>query len=113
MRCWTSLLVLALAACGAGDDTADGTRALCAEGGSINECGDVAHDPEAACWRMVDCGAIPLHQAEEFRFDWDNCVGRIEGMATTQQNLVMACIAAATCDQLKDDNNPCFKFGDN
>lgn len=111
MRCWTSLLVLALAAC-AGDDTRDGTRALCGEGGAINECGDVAHDPQAACWRMVDCGAMPLHR-DDNGFDWNRCVARIEGMATPQQRLTMACIAAATCDQLKDDNRPCFVFGDN
>lgn len=113
MKGWTSLLLLALAACSAGDDVADGTRDLCAEGGELNDCADVPRTPQEACWRMVDCGAIPVHQEEEFRDDWDNCVQAIEGMLTSAQQLAIACIGASTCDQLKLDDDRCFLFGAN
>ena len=115
---WTSILVLVLASCGAGDDQADGTRAVCAEGGALNDCDDNVVDAHDACWRMVDCGAIPLHHDEGFRLDWDNCVGTIEDMPDPQRRLVIACIGASTCDQLKyqdpmNGERPCFLLGDN
>ncbi len=117
MRCWTRILILALAACGAGDDTADGTRARCAEGGALNDCEDAARTPEDACWRMVDCGALELHSDNNNRFDWDNCVNTLERRATVQQRLIISCIATSTCDQLKLRSErgqiPCFLLGDN
>lgn len=112
MRGWLCLWALATVACGAGDDTADGTRALCAEGGALNDCPDAPRTPEAACWRMVDCGAIPVHHDEPFRLDWDRCVEEIWETSDIEQRLIVACIAAATCDQLKDRERPCFLYGD-
>ena len=53
------------AACNAGDDTTDGARASCAEGGAINACPDSPTTPEGACWRLVDCAAIPLDAPRE------------------------------------------------
>src|SRR5690349_7048519 len=100
MRAWLCC-VLALAACSTGDDTADGSRSLCAEGGALTDCPDAARSPEAACWRLVDCGAIPVHRDDENRTDWNNCVQRIWDAPDIQERLMMACIAAATCDQLK------------
>lgn len=113
MKGWTCLIWLALAACSAGDDTADGTRGLCAEGGELTHCNDVPRTAMEACWRMVDCGAIPLHQNDQNRDDWDNCVEQIEGMLSTAQDLTIQCIGASTCDQLKQDNDRCFLFGRN
>jgi hypothetical protein len=113
MKGWISILILGLAACGAGDDTADGSRALCAEGGALTDCPDAERTTRSACWRMVDCGAIPLHHEETFRLDWDRCVDEIEEMGDIQQRLVINCIAAATCDQLKDNERPCFLLGEN
>jgi hypothetical protein len=115
MRGWTGLLLLALVACSAGDDTADGTRGLCAEGGELNDTNCHANPTTAvdACWRMVDCGAIPLHENDQYRRDWDNCVNTIESMLDTQQKLAIACIGASTCDQLKIRTDRCFLFGDN
>jgi len=114
MARWTCVLFLALAACTPGDDTADGTRGICAEGGTLN---DQCHEPittaRDACWRMVDCGAIPSHGPDEFSFDWDRCVDRIEGMGDIQQDIAIACIGASTCDQLKNDERPCIRIGDN
>lgn len=113
MKGCISFVLLALAACSAGDDTADGTRAQCAEGGELNDCADTPRTPMEACWRMVDCGAIPLHETEDFRDDWDSCVDEIERMREHAQQLAVACIGASTCDQLRLQNDRCFSFGAN
>jgi hypothetical protein len=112
MRAWTYIALLALAACNLGDDTADGARAQCAEGGELNNtCSGVVNTPEDACWRMVDCGAINLSDPNDR--DWKTCVADIEAAAAIEQKLMMACIGAATCDQLKADRAACFRYGDN
>ena len=115
MKGRTSLVFIALVACNAGDDVADGTRGQCAEGGELNNEGCHAHPQTAwdACWRMVDCGAIPVHQMDEFRDDFDNCLDAIEGMRESAQQLTIACIGASTCDQLRIDDDRCFLFGAN
>ena len=106
--------MLALLACSAGDDTADGTRGQCAEGGELNSCSDTPHTVYEACWRMVDCMAIPLVRTDdEFADDWDNCVEQIQSMLSPQQELTIACIGASTCDQLKQEDDRCFFFGAN
>ena len=107
------MVLLALVACSAGDDTADGARAQCSEGGELNDCEDTPGTPQAACWRLVDCGAIPLHREDEFADDWDNCVDDIEGMREASQRLTIACIGSSTCDQLRLDDDRCFLFGRN
>ena len=114
MRAWTCCLLLALGACGLGDDVADGTRAQCAEGGALNDvCTSAVKTPEQACWRMVDCGAIQLHRAEQYQFDWSRCVDAIWDAADVQARLIMACIGASTCDQLKVSADACFAYGEN
>jgi hypothetical protein len=113
MKGCMSFVLLALVACGAGDDVADGARDLCAEGGELNDCRDVPRTPMEACWRLVDCGAIPLHREDPNADDWGNCVDEIERMRETSQRLTIACIAASTCDQLKLDDDRCFLFGRN
>ncbi|HSD88126.1 MAG TPA: hypothetical protein VLB44_11450 [Kofleriaceae bacterium] len=114
MRRWTSFLIIALAACGAGDDTADGTRSLCAEGGALNDqCVEPITTPRDACWRLVDCGAIPVHRDDPFDLDWDRCVDDLTSMDDVQQQLVIACIGASTCDQLRNDSRRCRRLGEN
>lgn len=113
MKGCLTVVLLALVACGTGDDTADGVRARCAEGGELTSCADTPRTPMEACWRMVDCGALPLHQEEDFRDDWDNCVDAIEGMRESAQQLTIACIGSSTCDQLRLNNDRCFLFGSN
>lgn len=114
-------LVLVLGACGAGDDVAGGARANCAQGGELTDCPDAERTPEAACWRLVDCGAIAIDHPEEFRFDWGNCVDYIETRTADHQRLIVNCIAASTCDQLRVDGSPetpntdqmyCIAFGE-
>ena len=62
---------------------------------------------------MVDCGAIPLHRNEQYQFDWSRCVGQIQNTGDVQSRLVIACVGASTCDQLKASGGACFAYGDN
>lgn len=100
---WIACLVLA-AACGAGDDTSDGARDRCAFGGAINDCPDAAKTSQGACWRLVDCGAISLEVEDPNNpnaFDWGECVDDIDDLTADRRNLVLECVAASTCDELR------------
>jgi hypothetical protein len=99
-----SFLLLLLAACNAGDDTTDGARANCAEGGALNDCPDAPHTSEGVCWRLVDCAAIPLDSQNNF--DWKRCVDGIDSLTADRQRLVIDCIAASSCDALKVNGSP-------
>lgn len=100
-------LLCALLVCGACDDgmPTEGTRGPCAAGGQVLDdprCFAV-ETPEDACWKLVDCGVILLlNDADPNAFDWDNCVARIEGMQSNDQRFALACVEAASCDQLDD-----------
>jgi hypothetical protein len=102
---------LAVAAC---DDTdpKGGTRGICASGGAINDCPDPVVTPETVCWRMVECGAIPV-ESEMGGLDWASCVGVIEGSSDERATFIMACVAASACDELVSNSEyrPCFEFG--
>ena len=105
---WSLCLVL-LVAC----SNADGTRGQCAEGGELEACPEAERTPEGACWRLVDCGAIPLNAGsdpnDQDTFDWNKCVIDIDSARSDQQRIAIDCIAASTCDSLKqsgDQNNP-------
>ena len=107
-------LLLLLAACNAADDTADGARGLCAEGGALNQCPDPPKTAQGACWKLVDCAAIPLDAMNNF--DWGDCVNGIERLTDDRQRLVIDCIAASSCDALKPDPQngqiACLLLGD-
>jgi hypothetical protein len=128
MNGWTASLALAafcVAACG-DDGTVEGARGQCAFGGELNDCPDSERTPEAACWRLVDCGAIPVayenpEDPGDRRFDWGVCTDFVEGQSADRQRLMINCIAASTCDQLRvggspDNPNPfeirCIRIGD-
>jgi len=112
MRAWTCLgLALALAACGASDDTTDGTRGSCAAGGALTGCADTPRTAEGACWRLVDCGAIPLHADDDGIFDWGNCVDDLERLSDTGEALTIDCIATSSCDALQVDSSPAVGNG--
>jgi hypothetical protein len=106
MNGWIASLALVLSACGAGDDTEAGTRGQCAQGGALDECPPADQTVEGACWRLVDCAAIPLHSNDNNRFDWDNCTNALDRLTSDRQRLVIECIAASTCDELKVDGSP-------
>jgi hypothetical protein len=126
--CTASLLLAAcgLIACG-GDDTVQGAHGRCAFGGELNDCPDAERTPEDACWRLVDCGAIPLYWEDPNpddpirRFDWGQCVDYIASRTNDRQRIMMSCIAASVCDELRvfgSPNDPdrnqirCIRLGD-
>ena len=107
-------------ACGTGDDTSAGTRAECAQGGALTDCPDAQRTSQGACWRLVDCGAIAVESNTTSRFTWGRCVDSLDGLAADRQRLVIDCIAASTCDELRVSGSPirpdprqmhCLRFG--
>jgi hypothetical protein len=96
------ILVLTCVAC---SDTRDGARSQCAAGGAIQgTCPLEDRTVEGACWRYVDCGAMLLQSMNHF--DWQGCVGAIEGVPPQTQTLIINCVAGATCDGLKVQGSP-------
>ena len=112
------LCLMLTAACSAGDDTTTGAHAACAQGGALTMCPDTVRTPEDACWRLVDCGAIPVQSGTtDNHFDWGDCLDTIESADTAGETLIIACIAQSTCDALDVRTDPngndiaCFHFG--
>ncbi len=114
------VVVFALGGCGTGDDTTEGTRGLCAQGGALTDCPDAERTAQAACWRLVDCGAISVQSDNENRFTWGRCVDTLESQTADRHRLVVSCIAASTCAELRVNNSPispnpndmrCLRFG--
>jgi hypothetical protein len=115
-----AIACVAWAACGAGDDTNEGTRARCAQGGALTDCPDAERTAPAACWRLVDCGAISVSSDNANRFTWGRCVDEIDRLTADRRRLVIDCIAASTCDELRVAGSPrtpnpndmhCLRFG--
>jgi len=109
-----------LGSCGAGDDTTEGTRAECAQGGALTDCPDAQRTAQGACWRLVDCGAISIQSTNNNRFTWPRCADALESLTSDRQRLVINCIAASICDELRVQGSPdnpntsqmhCLRFG--
>jgi hypothetical protein len=122
MRCASLLAVVCALSAAACDDTEnkDGARGSCASGGALAGCEDSERTPEAACWRLVECGSYPLESGSDDANarDWGTCVNRLEGMVEERAAIVIACIATSTCDELQAPGSPepyddpaCFDFG--
>lgn len=125
MKGWTASLALAavamLGACTPGDDVLSGAHANCEFGGTLTDCPDAARTSEAACWRLVDCGAIALHhETDDGELDWGNCVDELDSLTADRQRVIVACIATSTCDELRVPGSPddpqeelmsCLHFG--
>lgn len=108
-RLCAGLVLAVMAACSAGDDVAGGARAQCAQGGQLADCPDAERTAQGACWRLVDCGAIAVSSVNDngdHRFDWGRCTDGLESLTADRQRLVINCIAASTCDQLRVDGSP-------
>jgi hypothetical protein len=105
---WMLLASLAAALVAAACDStgsADGARGPCAGGGQIlGDCGEV-ETPEDACWKIVECGVFPV-DAEGDRLDWGRCVDHIESYDDDNQAVVIACVAASSCDALYVNDAP-------
>lgn len=108
------------AGCGMSDDTIDGARGECAQGGALTDCPDAERTAVAACWRLVDCGSITVESDNENRFTWARCVDALERATADRQRLVVSCVAASTCAELRVSGSPrtpdpdeirCFRLG--
>lgn len=131
MRSWTAGLALAacwVVAC-SDDNVVEGARGQCAFGGELNDCPDAARTSEGACWRLVDCGAIPLafenpdNPDDRSRFDWGACVDFFDSQTADRRRLMINCVAASICDELRIARSPdvrnvdrneirCIRIGD-
>jgi hypothetical protein len=122
---------LALAACWvvacSDENVLEGAHGQCAFGGELNDCPDAARTAEGACWRLVDCGAIPLvyenpdNPDDRSRFDWGQCVDFLDGQTADRRRLMINCVAASICDELRVGGSPdspdpddirCIRIGD-
>ena len=103
MRSIGLVLALALLSC---DDSgsADGARGPCAAGPDSLACTEAVTSPEAACTRLVACAAIPLDAADGF--DWGECVDDLEALTDDRARLVVGCVAASRCDELRVMGSP-------
>jgi hypothetical protein len=117
-------LALCAAAC---DDTEDldGARGSCAAGGTLAGCEDSDRTAEAACWRLVECGAYPLEAKNDDGtddpggLDFGRCLNRLESLPEERARVVIACVVSSTCDELWSPGSPtpyaepaCFQYGD-
>jgi hypothetical protein len=84
----------------------DGARGRCAAGGQVLGQCDVVETPEDACWKLVDCGVLPLDNGGRNQFDWGGCVDRIESFDSDGQERAIACVGVASCDQLTVQGSP-------
>jgi hypothetical protein len=128
MNGWIASLALAgigLAAC-SDENVVQGAHVQCAFGGELNDCPDAERTAEAACWRLVDCGSIPVayenpDNPDDRRFDWGRCVDFLESQTADRQRIMINCIAASVCDELRVGGSPedpnageirCIQIGD-
>lgn len=128
MNGWIASLALAgigLVAC-SDENVVQGAHGQCAFGGELNDCPDAERTAEAACWRLVDCGSIPVayenpDNPDDRRFDWGLCVDALESQTAERQRIMINCIAASVCDELRAGGSPenpdpgeirCIQIGD-
>jgi hypothetical protein len=92
------------------EGSADGARGPCASpAGELVGCepGSI-ETPEDACFRLVDCAAIPI-EAEE-NLDWGDCVDILENFSADRYDFAIACIEASSCDELRPNGGPSTPF---
>ena len=113
---WLGLCALAalLAACGTSGPE-PGARSDCASaGGPLSQCPPESPEsidtPDDACWKMVECGAMPVARPDDRQdcgfCDWQSCVNFIDQLPDQQLELALACVQAAPCDELKAPGSP-------
>ena len=118
-------ILFGLSGCGDGESL-QGTREPCSTAsGTLLGCDDdPIESPEDACWRLVECGVIPLDHETEWVLDWASCVGEIERMSEARYEYTLNCIESSSCDDLRVGNSPvnpgssdpvlplCLQYGD-
>lgn len=114
-----------LAACGDDQPTA-GFRGECAQaGGTLLGCDEAPiESAEDACWKLVECGVIPIDHEDDGVLDWPRCLTEIRNTQNEREAFILACVEAASCDELKQDRSPinpprwedalplCLQYGD-
>src|SRR5688500_1902425 len=105
-RIWLVLgLAFASSACDDNGDL-DGARGPCAAGGTLAGCDDSERTAEAACWRLVECGAYPLEAKNDDGtddpggLDYGLCLSRLESRTEERARVIIACVVSSTCDEL-------------
>ena len=87
---------------GCGDDgPTPGVRGPCgyAEGGGLDCEDEPIESAIDACWKMVNCGVIPVanpNDDENCCLDWAHCVEEIESLDDYNQGLVLSCIETSS-----------------
>jgi hypothetical protein len=101
-----SLVTLLVGAPGCADDAAglDEASSECAgSDGLVPECDPApVAGAEDACWRLVQCGAIPVANPESDPsccFDWAACVAHVDHLPDQQFELALACVESTTCEE--------------
>ena len=118
--CTAALGAVLASAVGCDDEGAvQGHRGACASSSrAFVECVDEPVDtPEDACWRLVECGVIPL--STEDGYDWAACVRQIERLSAEEVEFALHCVETASCNDLLLFQSPtdpwgdrlCFEFG--
>jgi hypothetical protein len=113
-----SLLLISTSACD--DDPRRAPRGVCdTAAGALAGCApDTPSDTpltiEAACDRLVRCGAFALEGSQEGQDrdrDWQNCLNTLRGDEFTAERLrfTLDCVQVSTCDDLRQDH--CLDFG--
>ena len=106
---WTSAAASACDSVG----SADGTRGRCASpAGELLGCeAGPIETPEDACFRLVDCAAIPIQSAEgQDNLDWGDCIDILDGFSPERFDYAVACIAASSCDELRPNGGPATPY---
>jgi hypothetical protein len=85
---------------------ASGARGPCASSGEILACDEAVETAEDACWKLVDCGVIPVDHADENGPDWGRCMGRLDRFDEVARDVAIACVGAASCDALIVNDSP-------
>jgi len=100
--------VLSVSAVGCGDDgSSQGFRGPCAAPGAIDCPSAPLETAEDLCWRLVECGSIPVAGPEgNSVFDWPRCVESVNSLDDYQFEFSLACVEASTCDELKTNGSP-------
>jgi len=111
------LTICALAVLWAGCDGtgfSDGSRSPCASGGQILGCEDEVETAEDACWKLVQCGVLPLDRDDpetdeidpDREHDYRGCLDRIYRSDDDVAEISIQCIDASSCDSLVVNDSP-------
>jgi hypothetical protein len=122
-----ALALVPLLACSF-DEAAPGVRGQCATAVGEPVCDSEAIETgEDACWKLVECGSIPVVEPvpdDDDYFDQPQCELFFQRLSEHRYDVSLACIEAASCDQLRFEGGPdtptrnpegmppCLEYGD-